>query len=174
MHLILPRPVLKRLHSEMRRAKRREIGGLLLGEHVEGETFRLVDVTVQRTGGSEIHFIRDPSQHQQQLDEFFHRTGANFAKFNYLGEWHSHPSFEPLPSSKDIATMQSIVENPDVGVNFLVLVISRVTRWRQLRLSAMLFQPNMRSSPVSVSVEGAPLQWRDRTVSKILRAIIKP
>ena len=97
MQLLLPTQVTKRLRQELRRAKAREIGGLLMGEHVRDDVFRVVDISVQRSGGSQTHFVRDPSSHAAQLDAFFARTGNDFTRFNYLGEWHSHPTFEPAP-----------------------------------------------------------------------------
>ena len=172
MHLLLPRPILLRLERELKRARRREIGGLLLGEHVSGETFRLVEITVQRSGGSAVHFIRDPGRHQAQLDEFFGRTGADYTKFNYLGEWHSHPSFEPLPSGTDISTMQSIVEDPEVGVNFLVLLIAMLTRWRHLKLSAMMFQAGVAPAFVTMSLEGEP-SGGEGFFAKVLRIFFR-
>jgi proteasome lid subunit RPN8/RPN11 len=153
MHLVLTQPVLQRLQIELRQARRCEIGGLLLGEHLGGETFRLVDVTIQRSGGSAVHFVRDPALNREQLEDFFRRTGADYTRFNYLGEWHSHPSFEPLPSKQDIETMQSIVEDAAVGVNFLVLLIVRLTRFRQIKVSAMMFQAGVEAKFVQVSVD---------------------
>lgn len=153
MKLLIPQAILQHLRLELKKARRREIGGLLLGEHVEGETFRVVEATVQRTGGSAAHFVRDPAKHQEQLDDFFARTGNDYARFNYMGEWHSHPSFEPLPSLEDMTTIQSIVEDPSVGVNFLVLVIVRLTRWNMLRLSAMLVRPGYQPTDVIVEIE---------------------
>jgi hypothetical protein len=88
-----------------------------------------------------MHFIRDPSQHQPQLDEFFEKTGRDYTRFNYLGEWHPHPSFAPLPSSEDMATMRDILADPDVGVNFLVLIIARLHH-RTLQLSGTGFAPD--------------------------------
>jgi integrative and conjugative element protein (TIGR02256 family) len=153
MKLLLPHPVLKRLRREMGRAGRREIGGLLLGEHIGDETFRLVDVTVQRSGGSSAHFIRDPAQHQMRLDSFFAETGRDFTRYNYLGEWHSHPSFQPLPSSKDISTMQALVENAKVGVNFAVLIIARIGFIGGVQISASLFRPSSRPEDVQIVME---------------------
>lgn len=152
MLLLLPPGIPDRLRRELRRARRREIGGLLLGEHVAGETFRIVDITVQRSGGSEVHFVRDPAQHRAQLDGFFQQTGKNYERFNYLGEWHSHPSFEPLPSGLDIQSMQSIVEDQRVGVNFLVLLIVRLNRGR-IALSALMFRSGIEPTPVDVQAE---------------------
>ena len=44
MQLLLPNPILKRLQRELRRASRSEIGGLLMGEHLGDETFRVADI----------------------------------------------------------------------------------------------------------------------------------
>ena len=141
MRLIIPKAVSERLVRELRKARRREIGGLLFGEHLGGEDFRVADISVQRGGGSAVHFIRDPSQHRSQLNGFFEKTGRDYTRFNYLGAWHSHPSFTPLPSSEDIATMHEILASPDVGVNFLVLIIARLDR-RSLQLSGTGFAPD--------------------------------
>jgi [CysO sulfur-carrier protein]-S-L-cysteine hydrolase len=85
MQVLLSRQILRRLQRELRRAGRQEIGGLLMGEHVCDETFRVVDVSIQRSGGSEVCFIRDPKDHQAQLNSFFARTGADYTPFQLPG-----------------------------------------------------------------------------------------
>lgn len=171
MRLITPRPVAGRLATELRKAKRREIGGLLFGEHVGGDEFRIVDISVQRGGGSPVHFVRDPAQHQPQLDEFFERTGRDYTRFNYLGEWHSHPSFATLPSGEDMATMRDILADPKVGVNFLVLIIARLNR-RSLELSATGFVPNA-DLPVQL-VSEAEESSECSIISRWLRRVVSP
>ena len=152
MRLLLPEPMLKRLLHELGSGGRREIGGLLMGEHVSQDTFRLVDLSVQHSGGSGGCFTRKPRRHAKQLEEFFERTGRLYVRFNYLGEWHSHPSFDVIPSSTDIATMQALVEDADVGVKFLVLLICRLDR-AQLNLSATAFTPGAHPVPVRLIYE---------------------
>ena len=61
MQLLLPSRLIQRLQSELKRAGNREIGGLLMGEHVRDEVFRIVDISVQRSGGDRACFIRQPS-----------------------------------------------------------------------------------------------------------------
>jgi proteasome lid subunit RPN8/RPN11 len=139
MHLLLTTAVLKRLRRELRRAHSREIGGLLMGEHLGGDAFRVAEITVQRAGGSAAHFVRDPAEHRASLQAFFARNGGDYARFNYLGEWHSHPIFEPLPSSVDVATMQLLVENAGVGANFLVLLVVKLAGRRTIEASATAF-----------------------------------
>lgn len=110
-----------------------------MGEHVSEVTFRVVDFSVQRDGGSRTNFVRDPKEHVAQLAAFFEGTGADFTRFNYLGEWHSHPSFPPSPSASDIAEMVRLVDDPEVGASFAVLLIVRLRIIRGLTGTATLF-----------------------------------
>jgi [CysO sulfur-carrier protein]-S-L-cysteine hydrolase len=153
MRLLLAPQIVKRLHRELRRAKRREIGGLLMGEHVRDELFRVVDISVQRSGGSQSCFIRNPTDHQAQLQDFFARTRQDYSRFNYLGEWHSHPSFAAAPSITDIQTMQSIVSDPAVGVNFLTLLIVKLSCEKRFEATAVAFRMSAPPTDVLVSVE---------------------
>ena len=82
MQLLVPHAILKRLLAEPRRSGRREIGGLLMGEHITEGVFRVVDLSIQRSGGSVACFVRDPADHQSQLDAFFEKHGRNYTRFN--------------------------------------------------------------------------------------------
>ena len=173
MQLLVARPVIERLERELRRAGRKEIGGLLMGEHVRDELFRLVELSVQRSGGTDACFIRRPADHRIQLDKFFAETGNDFTRFNYMGEWHSHPSFEPLPSNTDIRTMQSIVEDPDAGVNFLVLMVCRMAsgRGRVLELTATAFRAGTAPIAVPISAEAGPPHQKVTLIERFRRLL---
>jgi [CysO sulfur-carrier protein]-S-L-cysteine hydrolase len=153
MKLLLPLPVIKRLKRELR-GRSREIGGVLVGEHIATDTFSIADISFQRRGGTTAHFVRDPKHHRDFLAEFFARTGNDYQRFNYIGEWHSHPAVEPLPSGPDFVTMFDLVEDTDVGVNFAVLIIVRLHRWGRLELSATLFRLGVIPESISIEVEG--------------------
>ncbi len=164
MELLLPETIAKKLHAALKAGGSQEIGGLLMGEHIAEDTFRVVEISVQTLQGTHSTFERDPDEHRAQLAEFFARTGADYTRFNYLGEWHSHPSFEPLPSSKDMQTMRSIVGDPRVGVNFAVLIIVRLIYRDRLAMSATAVLPNGSAQSVSVKTDGnallaAPTLW---------------
>jgi integrative and conjugative element protein (TIGR02256 family) len=153
MKLLLPVKIIERLKHELR-GRSHEIGGVLVGEHVENETFRIVDISVQLSGGTAAHFVRDPVHHRAFLDRFFRQTGRDYERFNYIGEWHSHPTFAPLPSGEDCQTMLDLVRDPAVGVNFAVLIIARLRPWAGLMISATLFQRGHSPANVNVAVEG--------------------
>jgi len=146
MKLVIPSQLIPRLKAELRRGGRSEIGGVLVGEHIGTDFFRLVDFSVQYSGGTRAHFVRDVAHNQAFLNSFFEKTGHDYQRFNYIGEWHSHPQFQVTPSVEDIATMRDIIFDPNVGVNFAILLITRLNKSR-IELSATLFtaenQPNL-------------------------------
>lgn len=154
MRILLQGRTTEILRYELAAAKDREIGGILVGEHLEGDTFRIADISVQRMGGTSQHFMRDPAQHEEFLREFFVRTAYNYERYNYIGEWHSHTAGPALPSSTDFVTMEGIVDNPAVGVAFAILLVARLGRWSGLQLSATAFRSGQ--PPDSITLVADP------------------
>jgi hypothetical protein len=115
-----------RLRQALRQAGRREIGGMLFAEQLAPAHFQLMDFSLDLYSGSRVHFRRDPQAHQLAMNAFFEKTGRDFGRFNYLGEWHSHPSFSVAPSIEDTETMQSLVENRTWTISFALLLIVRL------------------------------------------------
>jgi hypothetical protein len=113
-----------------------------MGEHVGPETFRVRDLTVQRTAGTFAAFVRIVGELIAPLRVFFERTNHDYRKFNYLGEWHSHHSFALSPSRTDHATMHEMVMDPQVGANFAVLLLVKLFNGNQLEGSITVYQPN--------------------------------
>lgn len=153
LKLRLPPTVIKKLKTELRAARSREIGGVIVGEFIGNDTFRVEDISVQRDGGTAVHFLRDPVQANTFIKEFTAKHANDYERYNYLGEWHSHPSFLPVPSGEDVETTQGLVESPEVGVNFLVLLICKRTFWRGLQMSVTLFRKGVRPEPAQVELE---------------------
>ncbi|HTU12449.1 MAG TPA: Mov34/MPN/PAD-1 family protein [Allosphingosinicella sp.] len=149
MKVELPAQQRRRMHRRLLRAGRREIGGILMGEQLAPGHFRIVDFSVDSITGSRAHFVRDPRHHKEALDAFFTRTGEDYDRYNYLGEWHSHPSFAARPSLEDVASMTMLVERYDT-IPFSILLIVRTRRCIRLERSAMLFQRGGYRSEVEI------------------------
>lgn len=150
MQIALPSSVRKKICSELSLSGRRETGGLLLAEQLDDQgRFRVVDVTVDPSGGESAYFERRPELHAQALQDFFEKNRNDFGRFNYLGEWHSHPTFPVEPSLTDIRTMQAMVE--DVGnIDFSVLMIVRLRMFVMLQVGAYLFMRGQHPQSVEI------------------------
>jgi proteasome lid subunit RPN8/RPN11 len=128
------------LLRQLAKAGSRECGGILLGEHVGVNHFRVLELTAQRPG-SFGHFVRRLSGVANAIRAFSASRGSDFTRFNYLGEWHSHPLFTVNPSSTDHASMREIALDPRVGANFVVLLIFRL-KGKSLEGSAHTYLPD--------------------------------
>ena len=148
----MPSDVRGRLEGALRSAGRRETGGVLMGEHVSEGVFRVKDLTVQRSG-TFASFVREVGATLTPLRRFFRETGRNYNRYNYLGEWHSHPSFTTEPSCTDSESMWRIVEDPVVGANFAVLLIVRLGGEGKLEGSATAYLPGRRKLEASLVAE---------------------
>lgn len=149
MQVELHAEVRKRLRRALRAAGRREIGGVLMGEQIEPGSFRVVDLSIDDQTGGRAHFVRSPKSHDDALDAFFARTGNAYDRFNYLGEWHSHPRFPVTPSVQDAGSMMELVQG-ERSIDFAVLLIVRLDLWRKIASSCTLFRRGMSPTPVEV------------------------
>ena len=149
MQLILPNNVRRRMRGHMLRALGREIGGMIMGEEIGEHRFRIVDFSVDTNSGTRSNFVRNADDHDLALTNFYERTKADFRRFNYLGEWHTHPCFDVRPSPKDVDSMLDLVDGTG-GVDFAVLFILRLRWLWWFECGAYLFVRN--HAPIVVDV----------------------
>lgn len=153
MRLLLPQPIVIELEQALRKGGQREIGGILMGEHVGLETFRVQRITIQYKGGTFSSFMRLVEGILGPLRDFFNATDHNYVRFNYLGEWHSHHSFALLPSNRDRQSMHAILAEPNLGARFLVLLLVKLSDQGTLLHGVSVFQLGNRSAFGEVVVE---------------------
>ncbi|MFE8035260.1 Mov34/MPN/PAD-1 family protein [Thiohalocapsa marina] len=127
LRITIPPDVQISLQSALAKAGERECGGVLMGEHVDVNHFAVRQITVQQAG-SIASFVRTVFGAVKAIKGIFAATHNDYQRFNYLGEWHSHPSFSVEPSFRDHDTMQELAADSRVGANFVVLLIFRLKR----------------------------------------------
>lgn len=153
MQVALSNDVVARLVHALALAGSKEIGGILMAEQLnEAGQFRVVDFSVDPHSGKADYFQRDPSTHGAVLEAFFERNGHDYARFNYLGEWHSHPTFPVRPSLRDMKTMLHLV-NGDEGIDFALLMIVKLIEAKTMECSTTLFTRGQRPSVVNLAAD---------------------
>ncbi len=156
MEVLLPADIQQKLSAALDRAGTREIGGILMGECLAPNRFRVADVTIQLHGGSFASFVRNMKSVFYPLRNFFDKTHHDYQRFNYLGEWHSHPSFSLEPSGRDTQSMMDIVHNPDVGATFAILMIVQLGQNKLLKGTVTVFTVEQHVFCASLILEGKP------------------
>jgi len=129
-----------KLATALARAGSREIGGQLFGEQLAPSDFRVTYLSIQARPGTIARFVVDLLQAAQDAVRFFERTEHRYTRYNYVGEWHSHPSFAVQPSGTDVATMRALVRDPQFLGSFAVLMIVRLEA-KTLTAGAWIFDP---------------------------------
>ncbi|WP_369664670.1 Mov34/MPN/PAD-1 family protein [Variovorax sp. V116] len=149
--LLHPRCV-RKLKRSLLAAGLNEIGGVLAAEQIGDGRFLVIDLSVQ-SNGTNSNFERDPTQHREFIRRFHDRVGHKPERYNYLGEWHSHPSYPATPSDADVHQMQQLVEDDEQQSTFLVLMIVKLDSDGELRGSAHGFRRNV--APVRGRLHGS-------------------
>ena len=144
----------RRLVAALKSAEHREIGGQLFGEQHAPSDFVVTNIVIQEGMGSVARFFVDLILAAREAARFFDVTGHHYTRYNYIGEWHSHPSFALTPSNTDIATMQALVTDPDFRGSFAVLMIVRLTG-NTLGAAAWAFDPDESRQDVQLELESA-------------------
>jgi proteasome lid subunit RPN8/RPN11 len=145
---------LQKILVALRGAGRREAGGQLYGEQIAPSHFKVNQLTVQQRLGTPAHFTVDVAVALRDAETYFERTGRNYQRFNYIGEWHSHPSFDISPSKQDRITMLELVRDADFKGTFAVLMIMRLDR-STLSCGAWVFDAAHGMSSVTLEMEHA-------------------
>lgn len=150
--LVLPCPIVDRMKLSLDRAGDREIGGVLMARQIAPGSFEIVDFSVDELTGERAHFVRDPALHDGFLDAFFERTGRNYASFNYIGEWHSHPNLPVNPSITDLGSMEDLV-NGERDIPFAALLVVRSDTPSEFVATATFHQRGMPPVPARILPE---------------------
>lgn len=100
-----------------------EGGGVLLGRFVINSKNVIVD-EVSTPCLSDIRtnrrFKRDRDYHQRIIDKFWEESKGTC---NYLGEWHTHAEWFPMPSRRDKESWKAILKNDNFSSRFLYFII---------------------------------------------------
>jgi len=74
MQILIPSDIAHQFITAIDLVGNREVGGILMGEHIDKDKFRIIEVTVQTHGGTFVSFMRFVQDTTEPLRFFFNRT----------------------------------------------------------------------------------------------------
>lgn len=100
-----------------------ETGGILLGS-IRGPHVDLVSYTTAGSGdvSRPFSFTRQDPKHPRAAKRMWDESGGTVT---FLGEWHTHPSGAPTPSSVDLGGWKDLVRHTGLPMVFVVVAPSR-------------------------------------------------
>lgn len=162
MRLRIPKLIIERWADDLRKSGRREIGGVLFGEQIAEGDFRIIEATRQRFwGGTAMTFKRRGSGARKDILALHEKFGGDSERFNYLGEWHSHPNAPAMPSLQDEITMCNLLAEQGAAVNFLVLIIVKLDEAELFHIGAITYLASGHKLNCEIKIEDVEIEVAD-------------
>ena len=101
----------------------KEAGGILIGREVISTNNLIIDQMTEpmpRDKRNRFRFLRRDNGHIEYFEQLY---CENENIYGYVGEWHTHPEFNPTPSSVDISSVINIYHLPNNNLPFIILCI---------------------------------------------------
>lgn len=154
--------LIERWVADLTRARSRELGGVLFGEQIAEGDFRVVETTRQRLwGGTATTFHRRGGRARKEILALHEKLGGDPERFNYLGEWHSHPNAPAWPSIQDEVTMYKLLADQGTAVNFLVLMILKLDGMSRLQIGAQTYLSSAHKIQCEIEIEDSDVAVTD-------------
>jgi integrative and conjugative element protein (TIGR02256 family) len=138
--VVLSAAALRQIRAEIRRVKRFETGGALVGEVLDGT----VRVTAASGPGPQAEsrftsILIDGDHATTFRDQEFDRSNG---RIDYVGDWHCHPGWSLTPSSRDNHAMEVMAEHtPAVDYCPVSLIFARWSRrWKAFQYRGSLVE----------------------------------
>jgi integrative and conjugative element protein (TIGR02256 family) len=111
-----------------------ETGGILLGVD-DAEA-----VTIHRAGGPGPHAKRAPARFDRDTKHAQQLASAAWIEYRWqwIGEWHTHPSGELKPSALDMSSYARHLHDPDLNFRCFVSLIVRTQSADRIAVAAWL------------------------------------
>jgi len=135
-----------------------ETGGVLMGWWVP-DTPQVFIKSVIGPGPDAIHAVHNfYPDNEWQTDRIAETYTASGRRTTYLGDWHTHPGGQPIPSRLDKRTLRTISEEPEALCPApLMIITAGAESWR---LGAWSLEPAPGRLPRLRSVRRLPLAFR--------------
>jgi integrative and conjugative element protein (TIGR02256 family) len=100
-----------------------EAGGMLLGRLINGSDDVIIDEVTEPASSDRrgrLFFMRSKKHAQQHVNSAWEESERTR---NYLGEWHTHPEDDPVPSTQDLYNWRRIATVAQYEQDYLFFII---------------------------------------------------
>lgn len=121
LSIIIDEKLLTKLYSTSLDLYPCEFGGLLIGYYSQDKKeLNIINTLLPKEYSStKYNFSRGIKGLKTQLRELYKKSPSQY----YVGEWHSHPDNEPVPSGTDLNAFQEIVAHERVLIENPILLL---------------------------------------------------
>lgn len=122
MKIIVPEKMSKIILDHVKKYSPNETKGALFARKIDDETFEIDAVYIEKKVGTFAFVILENNCRYKKFQAVYNKKHHyDYKNHNYIGDWHSHPSFALFPSEYD---KSEVVEDlTKSNANFLIQMI---------------------------------------------------
>lgn len=125
MKIIIPKNFSNKIFERIKETAPNETKGALFAQKINDNLYVVDDVYFEKKVGSFAFVELYNNKIYQQFQRKYHEKHNNdFKNHNYIGDWHSHPSFECYPSGFDQLEVQADLQQSNA--RFLIQTILKI------------------------------------------------
>lgn len=152
MKIIIKKEIAEKIKKAVKKAGINEIKGACFAAKKDYEIFEIEDIYISpRIGTFSFSNLVVSLKYKLFENKYFRKHNYEYEKHNYIGDWHSHPSFELIPSSYD--KEEVIDELKKSNALFLIQIIVKVID-EELKMKCYYYDSNTIACPCEISIEG--------------------
>lgn len=122
MKIIMPKTISKKIYQRIKETSPNETKGALFAKKINDDLYEIDAVYFEKIIGTYAFVKLYNNEAYKKFQEKYHAKHLNdYETHNYIGDWHSHPSFECYPSSYDRLEVESDLQKSNA--KFLIQMI---------------------------------------------------
>lgn len=116
----------------------KEFGGVFIGTvETDFKIINIEDIIIpQEYSNNRFYFKRFSNFINEQLRKIFKNSKG---QKKYLGEWHSHPDGQPIPSQKDLDTILKIATNKKAQNTTPIFAIIKINKNAEIQYNFYIY-----------------------------------
>lgn len=150
MKIIVKKEVADKIKKAVKKAGKKEIKGACFAEKIDDNIFEIEDVYISKIGSFSFSNLVVSFKYRMFENKYFKKHSNDYEKHNYIGDWHSHPSFELVPSSYD--KKEVIDELSKSNAHFLIQIIVKISN-ENLQMKCYHYNLNTIATPCEIIIE---------------------
>jgi proteasome lid subunit RPN8/RPN11 len=125
--LIIPKKIRNDIYEYVNKYSPNETKGALFAEKLDDETYKVEAVYFEKKVGT-FAFVTlfNNERYKKFCANYFNKYKNQYEIHNYIGDWHSHPSFSCVPSLYDKNEVIKDLKNSNA--NFLIQLIVKIEK----------------------------------------------
>ena len=123
--IIIPKRIRKIIYENVKKHSPNETKGALFACKKDDSTFEIEDIYIEPSVGS-FAFVKlyNNKSYKRFCQKYFSKHEDEDNVHNYIGDWHSHPSFSCYPSSYDKQEVEEDLRQSNAL--FLIQIILKI------------------------------------------------